>query len=475
MKLKTPTQFGRSPALALVALWAFSTACLSEGTTDMTAVAQEPDAGSEALQVLDESAVAIAPSPKSQIAFLEPNTDVRGLKYCYWGEKDCNRCVHNVEEQFDAISNDVASSGRIRFDGYAYMPTDPSSDSLLNRIDSIGGYEHVQGIGRIAGVGSGENMVFTHSTNSEQKRKYGSLAVVRMGAGQDALGFGFGSMADDDGPDQNSENRTVANTFTENNHPGGLSVMGTYAYVAQWCQEAYEAPFSDWELYGDNDWCNEANSNDYGMGISIYDLGGVGNNATINNSPPVDTSYLHVYGEPWIEDSSTTGIAAVKLASDNYLLALSRSGGERYGFYSSDNPEDGFSFVNSEIVENYTAENSTFVTECGTGNVYLFGFNVQGGENAHLYQLVTDASSNYALDHVKGRDFQCQHSEEIDGASTWCSMEAGVGTYITPSGGLIVYATEKEQSDDGNIRLVEFSGPPIVGDMTLAQITAVVL
>ena len=93
--------------------------------------------------------------------------------------KKVNRCVENVSAELDRIHNNYQTAGRIRFDGYAYL----TADYILHRISSGTGYEHVQSIGRIAGIGSNEYMVFTHSTSSGQSGKNGALAVVRMGAG----------------------------------------------------------------------------------------------------------------------------------------------------------------------------------------------------------------------------------------------------------------------------------------------------
>ena len=78
-------------------------------------------------------------------------TALRSLKgdaSCRWGSSDCNRCVRNVSAELDRLQSDYSAAGRIRFDGYAY----PTSGYILHRINSRLGYEHVQSVGRLAGV-----------------------------------------------------------------------------------------------------------------------------------------------------------------------------------------------------------------------------------------------------------------------------------------------------------------------------------
>ena len=148
-----------------------------------------------------------------------PLTTLHGDTTCQWGAKDCNFCVNNVVNELDNLKDSYVTSGRIRFDGYAH----PTKDSILHRISGeigLDDYEHVQSIGRIAGLGNNEYMVFTHSTASRDSGKEGALAVVRMGAGQNTNGYPFNGMPNGDGPNQENSNRTVARTFTGNNHPG---------------------------------------------------------------------------------------------------------------------------------------------------------------------------------------------------------------------------------------------------------------
>lgn len=133
-------------------------------------------------------------------------TVLTGDTSCVWGAADCNRCISNVPEALDRLQNDYQSAGRIRIDGYAW----PTAGHLLHRID--GSFEHVQSIGRIAGLGNNEYMVFTHSTSSDESKKEGALAVVRMGAGQNTGGSPFLGMPNGDGPDQNT--RVCMQTIT---------------------------------------------------------------------------------------------------------------------------------------------------------------------------------------------------------------------------------------------------------------------
>ena len=366
---------------------------------------------------------------------------LRGETACRWGAADCNPCVRGVEAELDRIHDNYQSAGRIRFDGYAY----PTENSILHRISS-GSFEHVQSVGRLAGIGNGEYLVFTHSTASGQSGKNGALAVVRMGARQGSGGEPLLGMPDGDGANQHTSNRTVARAYTGNNHPGGLAVLGHYVYVAQWCQP-----------HGNDDWCNESSETAHGLGFSVYDVSGVASNDPINSSPPVHVSYRHVYGEDWIGDSSTASIAAVKLDDGRFLVALGRSGGSSYGFYLADRPTGPFRFYGSSEI-GFWGENAAIVAECGTGDLYFLQMEGYGDgddvDKVHLYRLVLE-NGEIAFHYVKSRTFTCR-GPRIDGAGDWCHFDAGAGIYVTPSGRLILYATEWQQSSHGNIRLVEF-------------------
>ncbi|MCP3961013.1 MAG: hypothetical protein GY719_24470 [bacterium] len=363
---------------------------------------------------------------------------------CLWGSPDCNRCVRGVEARLDDMENHYQSAGRIRFDGYAYPVPNPGY--ILHRL-SDGSFEHIQSIGRVAGLGNDEYMVFTHSTDSGQANKQGALAVVRMGAGQNTGGEPFGGMPHDDDSDQQTGNRTVARTHAGNNHPGGLFVLGHHVYVAQWCQEK-----------GNEDgWCSECSAHNHGFGFSVYDVSQVHQNSTINANPPIHRYYKHIHGEPWIGDSSTASIAATKLDNGLYLVALGRSGGQKYGFYTSPSPTGPFTFHSSTDI-GFHGENAYIATECVTGQLYLFQIEGYGSgddvDKVHLYKMGLDNDA-IEFEHVTSRTFHCRGGS-VDGAGDWCHFDAGAGMYITPRSELVLYATEWHQSDHGNIRVVEF-------------------
>lgn len=394
------------------------------------------------------------PKPPIKIVPYNPKSNLilRGDRTCRWGASDCNACVENVPLQFARLKTDYREAGRIRFDGYAY----PTKDSLLNRIQRGDFYssvvqrnfEHVQGIGRIAGVGNNEYMVFTHSTASEKENKQGALAVVRMGANNFSRGGTLAGpesgMENGDDSDQTKGNRTVARTFSGNNHPGGLSVLGHYVYVAQWCQE-----FDGVQM---NDWCHESSAAQHGMGFSVYDVSNVNQNAVINSAPPIHKYYRHVYNESWIRTSSTASIAAVKLENGTYLVALGRSGGKAYGFYSGPTPTGPFTYHN-EVDFKYFGENATIVTDRNSGDLYLFQIEAfdNSKDKVHLYYL-SQKQGKINAEHIYSRQFTCRG----DGGD-WCDFDAGGSIYVTSQGNLILYATDWHQSDAGNIRLTEFS------------------
>ena len=257
--------------------------------------------------------------------------------------------------------------------GSVFAHAYPTSGYILHRINS-GSYEHVQSVGRLAGIGNNEYMVFTHSTASTDSGKQGALAVVRMGANQWTSGYMFGGMPNGSGSDQNTSNRTVARTYSRNNHPGGLSVLGHNVFVAQWCQPHPKGGFPyPYPYYA---WCTDQPSNARN-GFSVYDVSNVGQNATINSNPPIERYYYDVRSEYWYGSPatnwggtpgtrSTAGIAAVKLSNGMYLAGLSRSGGRRYGFYTGPSITGPYTFQNAANIDKW-GETGNIVTECGTG------------------------------------------------------------------------------------------------------------
>jgi hypothetical protein len=276
-----------------------------------------------------------------------------------------------------------------------------------------------------------------------------------MGAKQNTGGGPFYDMPNDDGSDQNTCNRTVARRYAGNNHPGGLSVLGHYVYVAQWCQPHPKSPFPYVNYY---DWCKESSSTSHGMGFSVYDVSRVNLNTNINSNPPIHRVYRHVYNESWIgtSNTSTASVAAVKLSTGQYLVALGKEGGREYGFYTAPSPTGPFTFHNSSSIS-YWGENANIVTECETGDLYMFQIEGYGSsddvDKVHLYKLVLK-NGMIQFQYVKSRTFYCR-GRSIDGAGDWCHFDAGAGMYVTPAGNLILYATDWQQSS-GDIRLVEF-------------------
>ena len=367
-------------------------------------------------------------------------TSLRGNTRCQWGSADCNPCVKDVRAKLRGLQNNYQAAGRIRFDGYAY----PTRDYLLHRL-SDGHFEHIQSIARIAGLGNDEYLVFTHSTCSGQRDKNGSLAVVRLGAQQTSGGGPLRGMPDGDGSDQRTANRTVARTYSGNNHPGGIAVLGHFVYVAQWCQPEGNP----------GDWCQRSSARDRGTGFSVYDVSQVHRNSKINANPPKHLHYRHVWADSWIGKQSTASVAAVQLSTGRYLVALGRSGGEEYGFYTAPTPSGRFVFENSSRID-YWGQNANIVTECGTGDLYLLQMEAYRNkvDKVHLFRLLLN-DGEIGFQYIESRTFHCRGSR-IDGAGDWCDFDAGASVYVTPNGGLLLYAIDLQQSSHGNVRLVEF-------------------
>ena len=123
-----------------------------------------------------------------------------------------------------SIRNDYRDNNRIRFSGYAY----PSSGYILHRMSDTtwAKYEHVQSVGRLAGIGNNEYMVFTHSTSSVdpgKERSFGGRPDGRQ-SGNGRLPLRSDAERKRQRP-EHEQSYGCANLFA-NNHPGGLSVLG---------------------------------------------------------------------------------------------------------------------------------------------------------------------------------------------------------------------------------------------------------
>ena len=152
-----------------------------------------------------------------------------------------------------------------------------------------------------------------------------------------------------------------------------------------------------------------------------------------------------------------SGVAAVRLRNDTYLVALGKSSGKQYGFYTASKTSGPYMFQNASAIPNYKwGENANIVTECDTGDLYFFQMeaNSNSQDYVHLYKLV-NRNNNIEFEYVTERKFICRGSS-VDGASDWCNFDAGVGSYVNPDGEIYLYATDWQQSSYGNVRLVEY-------------------
>jgi hypothetical protein len=377
---------------------------------------------------------------------------LKGETKCRWGSKDCNRCVNNVKANFNAIETQYTGQrgNKMRVRSYAY----PTKNYLLHRINSKWGYEHIQGIGRIAGLGNNEYLVFTHSTMSKSSGKNGALAVVRMGANQTSNGFELGDLRNGAGKDQNIHNRTVARTYTGSNHPGGVATLGHFVFVADWCQD-----------HGKYDWCNNPSQ----FAFEVYDVSNVDKNARkINSSPPlkiVDRSVFKI-GDPK-RDKSLASIAATRLHDGRYFVGVGRSGGKNYEYFLSDTTRlsrnTKWSSVSDVEPIRKWGEGAAMVNECGSEDVYLIQMEKstdsvvdsargQSKDELHLFKLRKDSGhGRITHQYINSRTFKCS-----DG-TPWCDFDKGTGIYINPTGNLYVYATEAQQAKKTErFRMVEF-------------------
>lgn len=415
-------------------------------------------------------------------------TSIQADAWCAWGSRDCNRCAYSVVDQF----NNLRDHGEVM--GYhlyqhpePYFNMDPF-DSDDN--DHIEWHSHWQGVQRLT-AGTGRYMIVTqdaiHRPVTGGYQKSSGVAVVYMGS-RDANGERYRSnrlsTADDFDDTPPNEGDYVARTLyisTEETHPGGIQVLGDILAVGT------------------------------GPKVNFYDL----DNPTFLSAdePPIAGAVPMDRGA---YSASSTSLA--RLRSGHYLLAVSSSNAVPLDFYISyapdslDDPDnshlrfvywDRWSPSELKLTPGIDFEHETwdayqslnFITECGTGDLYLVGtgnndetatctgtyclepfgwpcfdtpgpdFCLPDGEDrADLYK-VNLTNGQFKLTKVAERHFYCgQHGD--DPWHKHCNFDAAAGAYVDIRGHLVLYSTEHENDGprglDGQetVKFTEFRSVP---------------
>lgn len=413
--------------------------------------------------------------------------------------RDANRCAVNIVSQFNSLRDHGEVMG-FHLGGHPVpgFNIDLDFDDLY-----VYPYSHWQGMQRLAGE-EGFYLALT------QDHIYRKVACPEGTCTEEWSGFAIPVLySRDNGFDRFRSNRLNPDTYfqdtppsysdgvmqtvyisKENTHPGGIQASGEILAVSLENEEPRKAL-----LY-------------------FYDLTQYPGYLNPDESPLPRAEQLEVPG------SSGTATALTKLADGRYLLAVSNTGPEGINFFISYDantldvsgngflrfiPLDWFSADELRLAsgvdfqydgwDGYQGMN--FVTECGTGDLYLLmagnrdststctdkicapffgwpcltiapfipGFCWPDGDDVADLHKVTLEDNEVKLTRVAQRHFYCrQHGS--DGDHRHCNFDAATGTYVDPSGHLYLYSSEHENdgpSESGvheSVKFMEFRPVP---------------
>ncbi|MBU0505384.1 hypothetical protein KJ708_05270, partial [bacterium] len=289
---------------------------------------------------------------------------------CPWGEVDCNPCVNNVVDNFYEISNNNPLNG-----GHTKLRIEARDDEVDNEIMclftdpahcELDENWHIQGVARIPNVDENNWFVFTRSVDQGPGAFFaGQLTDIPSAGGH------LGSAETEDNSARQITEYYTADIFgaysSTLNHYGGLQMLGQYLVTGAECHSP--------GMYG----CT-TNPSAY-----IYDLSDPSNASIVSD---IDVLSLTALAGDAVDKVGTT--ASVKLYNGNYLVMTGDSDANNLYYFISDSDtldtsttwEYRESWNHSELLDGGSGDvtwgryqNLNFVTECGTGDIYMVGTN----------------------------------------------------------------------------------------------------
>lgn len=237
-------------------------------------------------------------------------------------------------------------------------------------------------------------------------------------------------------------------------HPGGMQAFGRYLAVAE------EAPSG-------TSW------------VDIYDFAaGFGNGALINRV------MMFSDGFPVEPDLSITAVAVTRLNDGRYLMFVLGKDNHRRGWFfvsrdaspaSTWDPFDYFDGTTDAPSQSFQLyQNVTFITECGSGDLYLLatgntelGVFSDGTNYADLFKLEADPAVGVRMTRLSSRNFD-------PGTNGACTFRAAATGYAVKENRLALYCHAYPQTTlslgagggvigaaiSPNLKFVEYAPPP---------------
>ena len=370
-----------------------------------------------------------------------------GDTICPWGEVDCNPCVNNVVDNFNQISD---NHGHHTYNTKLRMEArDDSVDNEIMCLFTDPVYceldedWHIQGMARIPNLDENNWFVFTRSVNMDTGAFFAGQLTDMPSAG----GHLGAAEVEDDSARQITEYYTMDmfGVYSGDlNHYGGLQMLGQYMFTGAECHDP-----------GVYTGCNTPPS------AFVFDFSDPSNVSILSS--------IDVYNlTPGNVDKVGT-TASVKLYNGNYLVMTGDSDANNQYFFISDSDtlntsttwEYRESWNESELLDGGSGDvtwgsyqNLNFVTECGTGDIYLVGTNkdaaVLGDDWLDLFLVADDVDSNVYIVKRAQKHMYCD----------WCNYDASGNVYITPERNMVIYSSDKDDDDGltgtGDILFEEF-------------------
>ncbi len=372
--------------------------------------------------------------------------------------------MNNVEEQFWRLET-RGITGRFTFRTGA-NETLPGLTVPLNPIDDSGG--HIQGFARVPGFRDSD--WFVASRNNTQGRPAGLLFIelhdlVGWGGHRlvppwvDRDAFWLSDDAVGDAAPPLVRTARVFRHISETRHPGGIQVIGHIVVVPSYCIGPNEDGCKKCVDEGGNERACAANEKPKRRAfvdfIELRECQAESDDACVCGSNPigwcpirVNRLYLSRGGLSGLFDRERKAyyVAVTRMNNGRYVVVANRTNSGKFDVYTSSNTtidentqwgnRDREQFIAGFDNFSDTYQNMNFVTDCGTGELFLLGFSHSGWDDNELdlFRAWAKESGELDLDRL-GRI-------EPPTLNDSCEMKGGAGAYVTPNHNLILYCSQ---------------------------------
>jgi hypothetical protein len=356
-----------------------------------------------------------------------------------------NRCANNVVSSFNALPS--SPSGLIRYKSQGGNVLAPFNA----RLAEFGSWDdHIQSMTRLPGVGDNRWAAVTRSKPST----VGGAGIFLINLG-DVVGTD-GTRWVAPGGGYTGEPPSLRGTqyyypISGTGHPGGLQASGRYVAVVS------EAPSGQPSF------------------VDLFNFVTPGSSSAFLQRLTLSGNL----GEPVPPARALSGVALTKLNDSRYLLFVLGKDTDKNGWlYVSDSTTPSSSTLWSHLDYVSAADSSfsgtfreyqnvSFITECGTGDIYLVATNNKdftgpldsGQDYADLFLVTWNATeSAVKLTLMSARDMH-------EGSGGYCTFRAAANIHVDKNGKLILYChTHHSNTDifgnpDSKLKLAEYAQP----------------